>query len=123
MQELGKNNHFFPFKSRMIQSKPRRALAQTQALAQARCRVPRELPAPRYNREVTGDPSAEPDPAGGGGVGTREARTTQGGTGKLSVTCQALHAGLEDVEQEDSAGDLGRGKAATARPAGTRGRG
>ena len=54
---------------------------------------------------------------------TKEPRTAQGSTGELGMTCQALHARLEDVEQDDGAGDLGRGKAATARPGGTRGQG
>lgn len=59
MQELGKSNHFFPFKSRIIHSKPQHALARTQVLAQARCRAPRDLPAPQHGREATGDPGTE----------------------------------------------------------------
>jgi len=123
MQELGKSNHFFPFKSRIIKSKPQHTLAQTKALAQACCRAPRVLPISRHDHEVMGDPSTEPDPARGSGDGTGEPRTTPGSTGKLSVTYPALHARMPDAEQEDIAGDLGRGKAATARPAGTRGLG
>lgn len=77
MQELGKSNHFFPFKSRIIHSKPQRALSRTQVLARARCRAPRDLPAPQHGREATGDPGTKqilPEV----GMETREPGTAQG---------------------------------------------
>lgn len=115
MQELGKSNHFFPFKFRIIHSKPQRALSRTQVLTRARCHVPQDLSAPQHGREATGDPGTEQ--ILGGGDGNQRARDSSG------QPCRALHTGLGDAEHEDGAGDLGRGTAATARPAGTRGQG